>query len=140
MPWPKARVVVEAFDTNVVVRLIVRDDETQCRLAERTFRAAVAAGGAWIGSVVLVEVSWVLRVAYKFDRATIADAVRRLASTDGVHIEDAAATELALRSYESGSADFSDFFILESARRGGALPLHTFDERLSRTDGAKLIA
>lgn len=130
---------MEAFDTNVVVRLIVRDDEAQCRVAERTFRAAVATGGAWIGSIVLVEVSWVLRVAYKFDRATIAAALRRLAGTEGVHIEDAATTELALSGYESGSADFSDFFLLESARRGGALPLHTFDERLSRADGAKLV-
>jgi predicted nucleic-acid-binding protein len=130
---------VEAFDTNVLVRLIVRDDETQCRQAERTFRSAVEAGGAWIASVVLVEVSWVLRVAYKFDRGTITAALRRLTATEGVHIEDAATTELALAAYEGGSADFSDFFILESARRGGALPLHTFDERLSRADGAKLV-
>lgn len=81
---------MEAFDTNVVVRLIVRDDEAQCRPAERTFRAAIDAG-------------------------------------------------LALAAYESGAADFSEFFILESARRGGALPLHTFDERLSRANGAKLV-
>lgn len=46
---------MEAFDTNVVVRLIVRGDEAQCRQAERTFRAAIEAGGAWIASVVLVE-------------------------------------------------------------------------------------
>jgi predicted nucleic-acid-binding protein len=65
---------VEAFDTNVVVRLIVHDDAEQCRLAEQAFRSAVSSGGAWIASVVLVEVSWVLRVAYKFDRATIAAA------------------------------------------------------------------
>lgn len=130
---------MEAFDTNVVVRLIVRDDEAQCRQAERTFRAALEAGGAWIASVVLVEVSWVLRVAYKFDRATIAAALRRLAATDVVRIEDAATTELALAAYDGGFADFSDFFILESARRGGALPLHTFDERLSRAEGAKLV-
>jgi predicted nucleic-acid-binding protein len=101
---------VEAFDTNVVVRLIVRDDEAQCRVAERIFRAAIATGGAWIGSVVLVEVSWVLRVAYKFDRATIAATLRRLAGTEGVYLEDAATTELALGGYENGSADFSDFF------------------------------
>lgn len=130
---------MDAFDTNVVVRLIVRDDEAQCRQAERTFRAAIEAGGAWIASVVLVEVSWVLRVAYKFDRATIASALRRLVATEGVRLEDGATAGLALAAYENGAADFSDFFILESARRGDALPLHTFDERLSRVDGAKLV-
>ncbi len=57
----------------------------------------------------------------------------------GVRLEGGATTGLALAAYENGAADFSDFFILESARRGGALPLHTFDERLSRVDGAKLV-
>ena len=130
---------MEAFDTNVVVRLIVRDDAEQCRLAEQAFRSAVSSGGAWIASVVLVEVSWVLRVAYKFERATIAAALRRLSTTEGVRLEDGAMAELALGAYEGGSADFADFFILESARRSGALPLRTFDERLSRADGAKLV-
>ena len=45
----------------------------------------------------------------------------------------------ALAAFEAGAADFADYFILESARRDGALPLHTFDERLSRSDGAKLV-
>ena len=80
-----------------------------------------------------------LRVAYKLDRATIAAALRRLASTEGVRLEDAATTQLALAAYENGAAAFSDFVILESARRGGALPLHIFDERLSRAEGAKLV-
>lgn len=130
---------MEAFDTNVVVRLIVRDDEGQCRLAAEAFRKAVASGGAWMASVVLVEVSWVLRVAYKFDRATIAAALRRLCATEGVRLEDSAMTELALSAYEKGPADFSDFFILESARRNDALPLRTFDAQLGRADGAKLV-
>lgn len=129
---------MEAFDTNVIVRLIVRDDEAQGRQAEGTFRAAIEAGGAWIASVVFVEVSWVLRFA-EFERATIAAAFRRLATTEGVRLEDAAATELALAAYAGGSADFSDFFISESARHGGALPRHTSDERLSRANGAKLV-
>jgi len=76
---------------------------------------------------------------YKFDRTTIAAALRRLVATEGVRLEDGATTGLALAAYENGAADFSDFFILESARRGGALPLHTFDERLTRVDGAKLV-
>jgi predicted nucleic-acid-binding protein len=54
-------------------------------------------------------------------------------------MEDEATTRLALAAFETGSADFADYFILESARRRGALPLHTFDERLSRTDGATLV-
>jgi predicted nucleic-acid-binding protein len=130
---------VEAFDTNVVVRLCVRDDEEQCRRAELVFRRATVGAGAWLSSVVLVEVAWVLRVAYKFDRATTAATLRRLIATDGVYVEDDATTRLALAAFEAGTADFADYFILESARRGGALPLYTFDERLSKAGGAKLV-
>jgi predicted nucleic-acid-binding protein len=130
---------VEAFDTNVVVRLLVRDDEEQYRRAELIFRRATAGAGVWLSSVVLVEVAWVLRVAYKFDRATAAASLRRLMDTDGVQAEDGPTTRLALAAFGAGAADFADYFILESARRDGALPLHTFDERLSRSDGVKLV-
>lgn len=75
---------MEAFDTNVVVRLLVRDDEEQYQRAERVFRRVTAGPGAWLSSVVLAEVAWVLRGAYKFDRATIAAALHRLIAIDGV--------------------------------------------------------
>jgi predicted nucleic-acid-binding protein len=130
---------VEAFDTNVLVRLLVHDDEEQYQRAELIFRRTTAGTGVWIASVVLVEVTWVLRVAYKFDRATIAASLRRLIDTSGVQVEDDATMRSALAAFEAGAADFADYFILESARRAGALPLHTFDERLSRTDGTKLV-
>ena len=39
---------MQGFDTNSVVRLLVRDDETQLERAEKIFRQAVSAGGAWI--------------------------------------------------------------------------------------------
>lgn len=130
---------MEAFDTNVVVRLLVRDDEEQYQRAAQRLREITAGAGVWLPSVVLAEVVWVLRVAYKFDRATAAAALRRLIATDGVHVEEQAAASLALAAFEAGSADFSDYLILESARRAGALPLHTFDERLSRSDGVKLV-
>jgi predicted nucleic-acid-binding protein len=130
---------VEAFDTNVIVRLCVRDDEDQYRRAELVFRRATAGGGAWLSSVVLAEVAWVLRVAYKFDRATTAATIRGLIDIDGVHVENEAATRAALAAFEAGSPDFPDYLSLESARRNDALPLHTFDERLSRSDHAKLV-
>jgi predicted nucleic-acid-binding protein len=130
---------VEAFDTNVVVRLLVRHDEEQYRRAELIFRRATAGSGVWLANVVLVEIARVLRVAYKFDRATSAASLRRLIHTDGVQVEDGAKTRLALAAFEAGAADLAGYFILESARRDGALPLHTFDERLSRSDGVKLV-
>ena len=118
---------MEAFDTNVVVRLLVRDDEAQCRRAEQLYRRAIAAGGVWIPSVVIVETAWVLRGAYTFDRAAISNALRHLVSAEGVVAENEAATLRALAAFETGPADFSDYLILDTARRAEALPLWTFD-------------
>jgi predicted nucleic-acid-binding protein len=49
---------VEALDTNVVVRLLVLDDEDQCRRAEQLLRRAVPGGEAWVGTIVLVDRRW----------------------------------------------------------------------------------
>jgi predicted nucleic-acid-binding protein len=130
---------VETFDTNVLVRLLVSDDADQCQRAERVWRAAVTSTGAYVSLVVLVELVWVLRSAYKFDRVTIVGALRRLISSEGVVVQDDATVLDALREFEQGSADFSDYVILETARRAGALPVRTFDERLARASGAALV-
>ena len=129
----------EAFDTNVVVRLLVHDDEDQCRRAESAWRQAVAAGGAWISMVVLVELSWVLRVAYRFDRLTTAAALRRLVASEGVIVEDGRAAAWAIERFELGPADFSDYIILYAANEAGATPLWTFDEQLARVPGASAL-
>ena len=106
-----------SFDTNVLARLLVRDDDEQCRRAELAFRGAVAAGGDWLATVVLLEVSWVLHVAYQFDRATTATALRRLLSTERLVVGNESAALAALAASEVGPADFADCVILEAARR-----------------------
>jgi predicted nucleic-acid-binding protein len=105
---------VQALDTNVVVRLLVRDDEAQCRRAEQLYRRAIATGGVWIPSVVIVETAWVLRVAYSFDRPAISTALKRLVRAEGVIAEDEAATLRALAAFEAGPADFSDYLVLDA--------------------------
>jgi predicted nucleic-acid-binding protein len=106
---------------------------------EQLYRRAIATGGVWIPSVVIVEAAWVLRVAYTFDRAAIATALRRLVGAEGVIAEDEAAVLRAPAAFEIGPADFSDYLILDAARRAEALPLWTFDEQLARTTGAKIV-
>jgi predicted nucleic-acid-binding protein len=54
---------MKSFDTNVVVRLIVKDDPEQCERAEQAWRRAIAEDGAFLSATVLVEVVWVLRAA-----------------------------------------------------------------------------
>ena len=130
---------MKSFDTNVVVRLVVEDDPAQCERAGRAFRQAVAEGGVFFSATVLVEVAWVLRVACKQDRATIAAALRKLINAAGVTIEHDPIVRRAIVAFETGSADFSDYFIRESSREASALPVLTFDERFARGTDVELV-
>lgn len=56
---------MKSFDTNVAVRLVVEDDPAQCDRAARAFRQAIATKGVFFSATVLVEVAWVLRVAWR---------------------------------------------------------------------------
>ncbi len=130
---------MKAFDTNVVVRLVVEDDPAQCERAGNAFRRALSEGGAFLSATVLIELAWVLRIAYKQDRAAITTALRRLVSTAGVTVEREAIVHRAIDAFEAGPADFSDYFILESSREANALPVITFDERFARSQDVELV-
>jgi len=129
-----------SLDTNVILRLVVKDDDTQRLAAQHAWRDAVASGGIFLSKIVLVELAWVVRASYGFDRATIAQALRRLIDLDGVVVEHEPAVRRALDRFERGPADFSDYVILESSREASALPVLTFDQRFARETDVRMIA
>jgi predicted nucleic-acid-binding protein len=131
---------MRSVDTNVVVRILVRDDDAQTRLADQKWDELLASGGIFLSKVVLVESVWVARVSYRFERATIAEAIGRLIDLDGVAVEQEPTVRRALARFEHGSADFADYVILESSREVHALPVLTFDERFGREADVELIA
>src|SRR5450432_4233499 len=131
---------METFDTNVVLRVVYRDDPGQADRACSAWQEAVASGGIFLTTVVLVELSWVLRVAAKFDRAAIAAALESLCDAQGVSVDEAQCVRRAIARFKVGAADFSDCLILETARDAAALPVSTFDERFAREPDVRLVA
>ena len=123
---------MHALDTNLLVRLVVRDDAVQVKVAE-----AFIAKGAWVSHLVLAETLWVLDTVYERSAAQIANAVERLLSHRELTLQDADAVRLALDHYRARpSLGFSDCLVLEIARKAGHLPLGTFDRTLAKLDGA----
>lgn len=114
------------LDTNVVVRLLVRDDREQAARAATVFES----GPLWLAKTVLLETEWVLRSAYSLPRESIADGFRALLGYPPLEMEDHAAVVRALRWYGEG-LDFAD--ALHLASLGAAEKLITFDAQLGRT-------
>lgn len=124
---------MRAVDTNVLVRLVTRDDARQVAAAE-----AFVAGGAWVPHVVLVEAVCVLTSVYELEAPAVATAVDMLLNHRDLTIQDAHVVARALQQFrQKPSVDFSDCLVLESARRAGHLPLGTFDRDLAKLDGAQ---
>lgn len=121
---------MRAVDTNVLVRLVTRDDQRQVRAAE-----AFVAKGAWVSQVVLVESMWVLMSVYDRGPSEIATAVEMLLSHKHLTLQDPDVVVAALSHYlERPAIGFSDCLALEVARKAGHLPLGTVDRNLSKLD------
>jgi predicted nucleic-acid-binding protein len=124
---------MRAVDTNVLVRLIARDDAAQVEAAE-----SFVAPGAWVSQIVLVETIRVLHAVLDLAPAYIATAIEMLLNHAQLTLQDADAVAAALQHFRARpTLGFSDCLVLEVARKAGHLPLGTFDRQLARIAGAE---
>jgi predicted nucleic-acid-binding protein len=124
---------MRAIDTNVLVRLITRDDPRQATSAE-----SFVEKGAWVSVLALAEATWVLATVYNLDRKRVAAAIEMLLQHRDLVLQDAEAVAAALELFRAKPAlGFSDCLMLHLARQAGHLPLGTFDRRLANVDGVQ---
>ncbi len=124
---------MRAVDTNVLVRLVVRDSPEQVRLAE-----SFIGSGAWVSHLVLAEAMWVLDAVYDRKPEQIAGAIDMLLNHKDLTIQESEVVTAALEHFRKRpKLGFSDCLVLEIARKAGHIPLGTFDRDLAKLDGAK---
>jgi predicted nucleic-acid-binding protein len=122
-----------ALDTNLLVRLLVRDDARQAAAAD-----AAIAGGGWISHLVLAETCCVLDAVYQRTARQLAKALELLLQHESLVIQDADVVAAALVHFRARPAlGFSDCLVLEIARRAGHMPLATFDKTLAKLPGVQ---
>jgi predicted nucleic-acid-binding protein len=126
---------MRAVDTNVVVRLVVRDEVRPVRAAEEFI-----ARGAWLSHLVLAETVWVLDAVYDLAAEQIAIAIDMLLNHKQLAVQDPDVVISALERFRKyPGLGFSDCLVVEIARKSGHLPLGTFDRDLAKLDGVKRI-
>jgi predicted nucleic-acid-binding protein len=124
---------MRAVDTNVLVRLITRDQAKQAAAAE-----AFVAKGAWVSLLALAETTWVLSAVYERQPEAIAVAIEMLLAHRDLTMQDADIVSAALGHFrKKPTLSFSDCLLLEIARKAGYLPLGTFDRDLGKLDGTE---
>lgn len=124
---------MRAIDTNVLVRLLTRDDVRQVAAAE-----AFIAHGAWVPHLALAEATWVLASVYGRTPAAIASAIEMLLNHQQLTLQDADAVASAVEQFRRRPAvGFSDCLLVQVARKAGHVPLGTFNRTLGTMDGVE---
>ena len=117
------------LDTNVLVRYLAQDDETQLR----TVLALLLKKGAtfFVPDLVLIETDWVLSSLYEWTADEIAEAFGRLLSVHNLVFENEGSIRHALRAVRRG-ADLSDELIVDRCREMGCKSVATFDRGMAK--------
>src|ERR1017187_9761678 len=124
---------MRAVDTNVLVRLITRDDSGQAASAESFIHK-----GAWVSVLALAEATWVLASVYELSSKDLATAIEMLLNHRDLVLQDPETVAGALELFRARPAlGFSDCLTLQLARKAGHLPLGTFDRNLAKVEGAQ---
>jgi predicted nucleic-acid-binding protein len=130
-----------ALDTNILVRWLTNDDTRQCAIVARLFDAAIKQGERLFVTVtVLLELEWVLRARYHFDRQQVTMALNALLDVTELEFQTEPALEQALWLFkQTGPRDFADCLHIALVSQTGQGPFLSFDEQASRIEGARLL-
>ena len=124
------------LDTDVLVRLLVRDDEARFEKARKLIlREAIAGRRVFVSQRVLLETEWVLHSRYGLPKNLLIEAVSGLLDATDIRFEDEAAIEEALFIWKDAAADFADCLIGAQNRRPGCRATATFDLKAAKLPG-----
>ena len=122
-------------DTNVLVRYLTQDDPAQSERATHLIEGSCTRDTpGHVPMVVLCELVWVLRGAYRYEKSVIVDVLDQILSTAELQVEDDDVAAQALVAYRQGSADFADYVIVYANRAAGCEATYSFDQKLINSE------
>jgi predicted nucleic-acid-binding protein len=131
---------VIGLDTNILVRFVTRDDEKQWKRVDAFLKKSCSSEDpAWISCIVLCEVVWVLSSGYEYAKADIVNLLKQLILTAEVKLEAHDAVRVALKEFEKGKADLSDYLIGHLNKQRGCETTITFDKKAAKSASFSLI-
>ena len=117
------------LDTNVLIRYLTRDDESQYSATMKLLMRRSAS--FFVADLVLVETDRVLSSLYDWTREEIADAFARLLQIHNLQFEDEDRIRHSLAAVRRG-ADLSDELLISMSRNQGCREFATFDTAVAK--------
>jgi len=131
---------VIGIDTNVLLRLLVRDHQEQVRIVERFISTRFSKEDpGYVSRVVIAETAWVLKDVYGYDRKQIAAAIRAVMDVCELQMESADEIDAAIADFEQSSAGFTDCLLARTNAAAGCSHTVTFDRKAARLAGFELL-
>ena len=124
------------IDTNVLVRFLVRDDQSQFEKAQALIERESGRGETvLISQPVLLEAEWVLRSRYALTKADIHQAFSGLLESVEFTVEHWPSVEQALFLWKESPAEFADCLIGVRHLNLGCRATASFDGRALKLPG-----
>lgn len=116
------------LDTNILARYYVDDANDQEAQKQQLLAREIieSSQNLMVCKTILLELEWVMRGYYGFDRQQISQVLLHLLGLTNVHIEDKTAVEKAVQGMQSG-IDFAD--ALHHASYQACQKLYSFDDK-----------
>ena len=129
------------IDTNVLVRYIVQDDPRQSKIATNFMERKISVTNpGFINIIVLCELFWVLKRAYKYEKSIICSVIEKILQTKEIIVDHADIVWISLKEYQNGEADFSDYLITNYNCYSECGYTITFDRNASSAKNFKLLS
>ncbi len=116
------------IDTNILLRLIVKDDANQLAQAQAFLTARSSQSPAYVSLVTLIETIWALQNIYDFSKKQTLECLALLMNSREICLQDEIAIDVAAKSYSNSKIDFADALIAAVNSEHGCTQTITFDK------------
>lgn len=129
-----------AADTNLLVRHLTHDDPIQAAAVNRLLdQAERTQEPVFLSHLVVCEAVWALRMVYGFDKAKVLLALQFLLGDDRFVFQQRSVVEAALKQFQTGPAQFTDYMIGHVGKQEGAATTYTFDKAAAKSPNFTLL-
>jgi predicted nucleic-acid-binding protein len=118
------------IDTNYFLRFLLRDDETQFKVAYQLLQDTIEDKiQSYTAMIVIFEIHWVLSSFYKQNKSEVIEKLEKIVSLPNLKIENEEIIAKALKIFKYTSLDLEDCYNIAYAQTNSIDEFSSFDQK-----------